>query len=46
MLISSDVSSGEKKHFIGCKDGDYKIKPLHIMLLKTRSYVKCVKKNI
>ena len=32
--------SGEKnyKYFIGYKDDDYKIKPLHIMLLKKSTY--------
>ena len=36
------VSSGEKnyKYFIGYKNDDHKIKPLHIMLPKTSAYVK------
>ena len=42
MLVSSKISSGEKscKYFIGCLYDDYKIKPLHIMLLKTSPNVK------
>ena len=40
--ISNMVSSGEKmyKYFIGYKDDDYKIKPLHIMFPKTSAYAK------
>ena len=41
--VSSIVSSGKKKYkyLIGYKDDDdYKIKALHIMLLKTSAYVK------
>ena len=36
VLISNKISSGEKsyKYFIGYLDDDYKIKSLHIMLLK------------
>ena len=41
--LTSMVSSGEKNYefFIGYKDhDDYKIKPLHIMLPKTSTYLK------
>ena len=36
------VSSGEKnyEYFIGYKDDDHKITPLHIMLVKKIAYVK------
>ena len=36
------VASREKnyKYFVVLKDDDYKIKPLHIMLPKTSTYVK------
>ena len=39
---SSIVSSGKRiyKYFIGYKDHDHKIKPLHIMLPKTSAYMK------
>ena len=42
MQVSSMVSSGEEnyKYFTGYIDDDYIIKSLHIMLLKTRAYVK------
>ena len=41
-LIPNKICSGEKnyKYFIGYLYDDYKIKSLHIMLLKTRAYVK------
>ena len=39
------VSSGEKnyEYFIGYKDDDHKITPLHIMLVKKIAYVKICK---
>ena len=42
ILISIMVSSDEKnyKNFIVYKDDNYKFTPLHIMLLKTTTYVK------
>ena len=36
------VSSDDKKYFLGYKNDDYKIKPLPIMLSKTRT---CIKSN-
>ena len=42
ILVSNNIFSGEKKkhkYFIGYLY-DHKIKPLHVMLLKTRAYVK------
>ena len=40
--VSIMVSSGEKnyEYFIGYKDDDHKITPLHIMLVKKIAYVK------
>ena len=40
--VSNKISSGGKncKYFIGYLYDHYKIKPLHIMLLKARPYVK------
>ena len=42
ILITGMVSMGEKdyKYFIGCKDVDYKIKPLCIIFPKTTPCVK------
>ena len=42
ILISNKISFGEKhyKYFTGYMDDGYKIKPLHIMLPKTRAYLK------
>ena len=42
VLTSNKISSGEKnyKYFIGYLYDDHKVKPLHIMLPKTRVYVK------
>ena len=42
VLVSSNISFGEKnyKYFIGYLYNDNKVKPLHIMLLKTSAYVK------
>ena len=42
MRASSMVSSGETnyKHFVVYKVDYYKVKSLHIMLLKTSAYVK------
>ena len=42
VLVSNKISSGEKnyKYFIGYLYGVYKIKPLHILLPKTKVYVK------
>ena len=42
ILLSNMIPSGEKKYiyFIDYLDGDYKIKPSHIMLLKTTPCVK------
>ena len=34
------VSLGKKNNFIGYKDDDYKMKPLHIMLQQIIAYVK------
>ena len=41
-LVSNKISLGEKKlkYFIGYLHNDNKVKPLHIMLPKTRAYVK------
>ena len=44
VLVSNKISSGKKirmlyKYFIGYLHDDYKIKPLHIMLPKTKVYV-------
>ena len=41
-LVTKKDSSGEKtyEYFIGYLYGDYKIKPLHIMPPKVRTYVK------
>ena len=42
-MVCNKISSGEKenyKNFIGYLYGDYKIKPLHIVLSITRGYVK------
>ena len=41
MLVSNKISSGKKnyKYFIGHLYDDYKIKPLHIMLPKSSTYV-------
>ena len=42
VLASNKTSFGEKnyKYFIGYLYNDHKVKPLHIMLPKTRAYVK------
>ena len=42
MLVSNKTSFGEKnyKYFIGYLYNDHKFKPLHIMLPKTRTYIK------
>ena len=43
VLISDKISFCEKKnykHFIAYLHDDYRIKPLHIMLLKTCAYVR------
>ena len=42
VLVSNNISFGEKnyKYFIGYLYNDPKVKPLHIMLLKTSDYVK------
>ena len=42
VLVSNKISSGEKnyKYFIGYLHNDYKVKPLHIILPKTSTYVK------
>ena len=34
------VSLQKKLYFIGCKNDDHKIKPLHKMLPKTNAYIK------
>ena len=40
VLVSNKISYYEYyKYFIGYWYGDYKIKPLHLMLLKTSAYV-------
>ena len=40
--MSNKISSGKKKYkyFIGCLHDGYKIKPSHMMLPETRTYVK------
>ena len=42
VLVSNNISFGEKnyKYFKGYLYNDHKVKPLHIMLPKTRAYVK------
>ena len=42
VLVSDKISFGEKnyKYFVGYLYNDSKVKPLHIMLPKTRAYVK------
>ena len=42
VLVLSKISSGEKNctYLIGYLYGDYKVKPLHIMLPETSAYVK------
>ena len=42
VLVSNKISFGEKnyKYFIGYLYNDNKVKPLHILLPKTRAYVK------
>ena len=42
VLVSHKISFGQKyyKYFIGYLYNDHKVKPLHIMLLKTSAYVK------
>ena len=42
VLVSKKTSFGEKnyKYFIGYLYNDNKVKPLHILLPKTRAYVK------
>ena len=42
VLVSNKISFGEKnyKYFIGYLYNNHKVKPLHIMLLKTSAYVK------
>ena len=42
VLVSNKISFGEKnyKYFIDYLYNDYKVKPLHIMLPKTSTYVK------
>ena len=42
VLVSNKIPFGEKnyKYFIGYLYNDYKVKPLHIMLPKTCTYVK------
>ena len=41
-LVSNKISFGEKnyKYFIGYLYNDHKVKPLHIMILKTSVYLK------
>ena len=43
ILVSHKISSGKKnyKYFVGYLYNNYKIKPLHVMLPKTRVDVKC-----
>ena len=43
VLVSKKISFGEKnyKYFIGYLHDNHKVKLLHIMLPKTRAYVKC-----
>ena len=42
VLVSNKISSGEtnSKYFIGYMYNDHKVKSLHIMILKTSTYVK------
>ena len=42
VLVSKKISFGEKicKYFFGYLYNNHKVKPLHIMLPKTRTYVK------
>ena len=42
LLVSNNISSGEKNYnyFIGYLYNGHKVKPVHIMLPKTSSYVK------
>ena len=42
VLVSNKISFGEKnyKYFTSYLYNDHKVKPLHIMLLKTSAYVK------
>ena len=42
LLVSIKISFGEKNYnyFVGCVYNDNRIKPLHIMLLKTNAHVK------
>ena len=42
VLVPNRISFGEKNHkcFTGYLNNDHKVKPLHIMLPKTRIYVK------
>ena len=42
VIVSNKISLGEKncKYFIGYLFDNHKVKPLHIMLLKTSTYVK------
>ena len=42
VLVSNKISFDEKsyKYYIGYLYNDHKVKPLHIMLPKTRAYVK------
>ena len=39
-MVSNKISSDEKKYFTGYLCNDYKVKPLHIMITKTSTYVK------
>lgn len=43
ILTSKKIFSGERnyKYFIGYINGYYKFKPLHIMVPKTNTYLKC-----
>ena len=41
VLLSKNISAEKNdKYFIVLLNNDYKVKPLHIMLLKTSTYVK------
>ena len=42
VLVSNKISCGEKnyKYFFRCLYNDHKVKPLHIMLPKTSTFVK------
>ena len=47
VLVSNKISFGEKKkhkYFIGYLYNDHKVKPLNVMLPKTHTYVRLIRK--